>query len=309
MNSITFLKKHPFGNMRLEDKIDIKKLGPPRPDIHNPQKGRKFSKDWYEKCEWLAGDALTEKVYCFPCFLFGPAAKQKAWSEGINDWQHLTEKTKRHEAADSHIINATRLALLGLTDIRASLSQAEQVKNSLHNKEVAHNRYILSRIIDCIKFCGAFELALRGHDETPDSANPGVFLGLVNFTAELDVIIKTHLETATVFRGTSNTIQNELLSIMLSVCRDLIREEIKATDYLAVISDDTTDVTTQSQNVLVFRYVDKEGSVQERFWTFTALGDGCAETIATTVKDCCREVLAGKHYGLVQLFQLLIFNF
>ena len=61
---------------------------------------------------------------------------------------------------------------------------------------------ILSRIIDCIKFCGAFELALKGHDETPDSQNLGVFLGLMHFTAELDSAMKNHLEDSSVFRGT-----------------------------------------------------------------------------------------------------------
>jgi len=59
----------------------------------------------------------------------------------------------------------------------------------------------LSKIIDCIRFCGAFELALRGHDETADSVNPGIFTGIINFTAELVYALKTHLEKATVFKG------------------------------------------------------------------------------------------------------------
>ena len=69
-----------------------------------------------------------------------------------------------------------------------------------------------------IKFCGAFEPALRGHDETSSSDNPGVFLGLVNFTAALDSVLSQHLEAAPLFRGTSKAIQNELLNIMLKLC-------------------------------------------------------------------------------------------
>ena len=69
--------------------------------------------------------------------------------------------------------------------------------------------------MECIKFCGAFELALRGHDETEDSDNPGIFRGLINFTAALDSALSQHLESATVFKGTSKTIQNELLDISL----------------------------------------------------------------------------------------------
>jgi hypothetical protein len=56
----------------------------------------------------------------------------------------------------------------------------------LHNEKVSNNRYILNVIINCIRFCGAFELAFRGHDESETSLNPGIFRGLINFTAELD---------------------------------------------------------------------------------------------------------------------------
>jgi hypothetical protein len=41
-----------------------------------------------------------------------------------------------------------------------------------NNEKVKENRYILRKLIDAIKFCGAFELALRGHDEGVESNNP-----------------------------------------------------------------------------------------------------------------------------------------
>ena len=116
-----------------------------------------------------------------------------------------------------------------------------------HNLEVEKNRHILSRIIDCIKFCGAFELALRGHDETSSSDNPVVFLGLVNFTAAFDSVLSQHLEAATVFRGTSKAIQNELLDTMLKTMQCKIQNEIKEVDFVAVIADDTTDVSSHSE--------------------------------------------------------------
>lgn len=51
----------------------------------------------------------------------------------------------------------------------------------------------MSRIIDCVTFCGAFELALPGHDETDSSDNPGIFLGLVDFVSSLHTVLKEHL--------------------------------------------------------------------------------------------------------------------
>lgn len=38
-----------------------------------------------------------------------------------------------------------------------------------HNEQVGKNIYVLSRIIDCVKFCGTFELAFHGDDENDQS--------------------------------------------------------------------------------------------------------------------------------------------
>src|SRR5699024_1774550 len=114
------------------------------------------------------------------------------------------------------------------------------------NENVTKNRYILSRIIDCIKFCGSFEIALRGHDETETSENPGIFKGLVNFSAELDKTLSEHLQNSIVFKGTSKEIQNDLLDCMLEVYYDAVLKEIREAPYLAVMADETTDVSSVS---------------------------------------------------------------
>ncbi|KAJ3608525.1 hypothetical protein NHX12_025572 [Muraenolepis orangiensis] len=49
--------------------------------------------------------------------------------------------------------------------------------------------------------------------------------GLVDFVSSLDTVLEEHLKTATVFKGTSKTVQNELLDSMLSVLREYILEE------------------------------------------------------------------------------------
>nr|CAI5833548.1 unnamed protein product [Callosobruchus analis] len=65
------------------------------------------------------------------------------------------------------------LGLLGNVNIHEKLDTAYWMNVRLFNENVTKNRYVLSKIIDCIKFCGLFELALRGHDETSTSENPG----------------------------------------------------------------------------------------------------------------------------------------
>ena len=54
-------------------------------------------------------------------------------------------------------------------------------KKLKQNDQVQKNRHILQSLIMCIKFCGAIELALRGHDEKQSSDNPGIYVGLIKF--------------------------------------------------------------------------------------------------------------------------------
>ena len=65
-------------------------------------------------------------------------------------------------------------------------------RKSVHdfNESVSKIRYILNKLIDCVKFCACFEIALRGHDESHSFNNPGIFLGLIDFVSELDLIFK-----------------------------------------------------------------------------------------------------------------------
>ncbi|CAH1098873.1 unnamed protein product [Psylliodes chrysocephalus] len=78
-----------------------------------------------------------------------------------------------------------------------------------------------------IRFCGALEFALRGHDETQESKNKRVFRELIDFSSELDADLKKHFHKATVFKGTSKTIQNELLDCKLGVYHEEVAKEIK----------------------------------------------------------------------------------
>ncbi|KAK7906731.1 hypothetical protein WMY93_015343 [Mugilogobius chulae] len=150
-----------------------------------------------------------------------------------------------------------------------------------------------------LQFCGAFELALRGHDETDSSVNPGIFRGLVDFVSSLDAVLKEHLETATVFKGTSKTIQNELLDCMLSVTRDEIIKQIKDSDFVSIQADETTDISTQSQLVFVLRYLDGTQQVQERFFSFIPLQSATAESITVALEEQLATILPDQKEKLI----------
>ncbi|XP_051808999.1 zinc finger MYM-type protein 1-like isoform X2 [Acanthochromis polyacanthus] len=293
-NSVKSLKTTPFERRTLQEKLRVKELGPDRPDVlirqQSKDRGRRytrsFSRAWYEKTSWLTGCSEAGALFCFPCLLFQTKGTDQAWIQtGMVDLKHLSEKVRRHEQARSHMENAMRLGMFGRANIAAQLDDGYRIGIRKHNEEVDKNRHVLSKIIDCIKFCGAFELALRGHDESESSENPGVFRGLVDFVASLDAAVHEHLQTATVFKGTSKTVQNELLDCMLAVLRESIIEEVQCADFISIQADETMDISTQCQLVLVIRYIDKMNEVQERFFEFIPLQSATAESIATALLE------------------------
>ena len=87
------------------------------------------------------------------------------------------------------------------------------------------------------------------------------------FACNLDSSLDAHIHSAKVFKGTSKSIQNELLESMLHICKNKIKEEVKMAEYLAVMCDETTDIYDETQMVIVLRY-ELQGKPVERFWGF-----------------------------------------
>ncbi len=117
------------------------------------------------------------------------------------------------------------------------------------------------------------------------------FRGLVDFVAWLDTVLHEHLQTATVFKGTSETVQNELLDCILSVLRECIIGEIRSADFVSIQADETMDISTQCQLVLVIGYIDKSHDVQERFFEFLSLQSATADSITTALLDRLSSIL------------------
>jgi hypothetical protein len=72
----------------------------------------------------------------------------------------LGQKVKKHAISQKHLFYSVEFGILGNTDLRNQLSGVYRLEIQKHNEKVKQNRYILRKLIDAIKFCGAFELAL-----------------------------------------------------------------------------------------------------------------------------------------------------
>jgi hypothetical protein len=199
LNTVDYLLKNKVLTHQL--RVEIKRLGRPMPElnIHTVEEGRtrnysrKFNKEIYKKFDWMCGCEIRNKLFCFVCLVMG--REKSAWTqEGVSDLKHLNERAKKHSNNnEKHVHSILDFSALGKIDIRQQLDSAYRENIRKHNENVDKNRHILNQLINCILFCGAFDLALRGHDETEGSENPGIFRGLVNFVAELDVSMKEHL--------------------------------------------------------------------------------------------------------------------
>uniref|UniRef100_A0A1A8BMB8 Si:ch211-240b21.2 n=2 Tax=Nothobranchius kadleci TaxID=1051664 RepID=A0A1A8BMB8_NOTKA len=299
-NSVRSLLDYPFKRRTMEEKILVKELGPHRPEINLQQRStekvkaynRTFCRTWFQRKSWLTSCAITNALFCFPCILFQSGKCDLTWTQsGQTDLKHLSERIKKHERSRIHMENGMQLAVLGRVSIAAQLDEGHCIAVRRHNEEVDKNRHILSKIIDCVKFCGAFELGMSGHGESESSDNPGIFRGLVDLMASNDRGLREHLESATVFKGTSTTIQNELLDCMLAVLRERIVEEVNTASFLAIQVDKTTDISSHYQLVLVLRYIDKRNDVQERFFEFIKLPSDCADPVANTLLERLHIIL------------------
>ncbi|KAL4126426.1 hypothetical protein QTP88_010648 [Uroleucon formosanum] len=288
-NSVHNLINIKFSSLSLEQKLTIKNDGRPLPELKDLKtqykKGkneyfRNFNTTLYLKNKWLCGCEIKQALFCFPCLLFGG---ETAWTKiGVTDLQHLNAKIVKHENSFKHIHNATNLNLLGKVDIRHQIDIGYKIGIQRHNELVDKNRYVLDKILNCIKCCGKHELPLRGHDEKTSSKNQGVFRGILDLCIDLDSSLRDHFEKSTVFRGTSKTIQNDLLDSILSVCRNKIVNEIQQSEFISIIVDETTDISNIFQLVLILRY-EVQGRPVERFWGFENPNGHNAEALSQTI--------------------------
>ena len=79
INSVAVLANNVFSRLTYDEKITVKNLKRPMPQLclENKQsvKGkdviRKFKLDIYLKNNWICGCEIKKALFCFPCVLFG----------------------------------------------------------------------------------------------------------------------------------------------------------------------------------------------------------------------------------------------
>ena len=86
---------------------------------------------------------------------------------------------------------------------------------------------------------GIQEIPFRGHNESKTFNNRGNYVELAHLLANFDAKLQTHLDTATVFKGTIPSIQNDLIESVSFVVLAEIRKELKNCAFLSGMLDET----------------------------------------------------------------------
>ncbi|XP_050500562.1 uncharacterized protein LOC114333658 [Diabrotica virgifera virgifera] len=253
-----------------EELLNFKAAGRPKPTMPIKQTtldktrevNRYFSASMYNVSEWICGCEVQKAFFCFPCLLFGD---DYSWTKaGVVDLKHLKEKSQKHSLLSAHINSCCSLAMLGSVVIKLLSDNEYNQGFKTYNENVSKNRFVLNKMIDCILFCGAFELDRRDKQNRREpSDSQTIFGGLIDFVSEVDIIFKENFKNSAIFKDSSNDIKNGLLDSILAVIQGEIRSEILQADFVAIQADTITD---NNKVAIILRYV-KDDVVCERFYT------------------------------------------
>ncbi|KAL4148885.1 hypothetical protein QTP88_003030 [Uroleucon formosanum] len=128
----------------------------------------------------------------------------------------------------------------------------------------------------------------------------GNFFGCLNLLSSYDSILNVHLETSKIFRGISNRIQSYLICSVSNIISTPIKSEIKNTNFVAILLDETSKITNLSQLSTTLRYVHHEtGEAHERFISFVDVNADRSADGLLKHTDILYEVLQTKRLDIL----------
>jgi hypothetical protein len=162
--------------------------------------------------------------------------------------------------------------------------------SELKKTQVIRNRHILMKIMETLLLCGKQNIAIRGH--TPERSN---FMAILNSKAQGDPILTEHLANVNSrAKYTSPEIQNEIINIIGNQIRTAIVDKCNASNFFALIADETTDTLTREQVSDCLRYIQRDTfsgdvSIKEDFLDFvmatSTTGEHLAELLIETLQS------------------------
>ncbi|XP_076354003.1 zinc finger MYM-type protein 1-like isoform X2 [Tachypleus tridentatus] len=302
------LLRLPFAQRDFREKNKIVRHGRPTPALPGLSKiGKNFVRHFqvssYVKSKWLTGCPKKNKLFCWPCILF--ASEKHVWnSKGYSDLNNLHTGLLKHGRSQKHIRCWLDLKTFCSTHVELQIDEQRHAAIVQHNERVRKNRDVLHRLIDIVIYLGNQELVFHGPSEGQSSVNHGNYAELTRLVGKYDDRLASHMESCNVFSRMSNRILNDLIEAVKNVILAEIKKEIHEAKFIAVILDETSEVSSASQLSTVWRYVTTDGVVEERFTGFTDINANSSvalisEHIFACVgeMDCADKLVAQSYNG------------
>ena len=255
------------------------------------------------KHTWLAYSFRGDYCYCHACWLFGDLqAQSSTWVSGVSDWQHLSK------SIDVHLKSKQHRHCVGAYATYAAGNSVDAEMRKVMLAEEQKWQHVLTQQFSLLRLITGLGLPLRGHRETADSANPGIYLSSLQFISNTDTVLAHHLASSSCIKYASKTIMEEQIRVLANeVCRILV-SECKTAKFYTVIADSSPDISHKDQMAVLLRYVainrdQRSVCIYERFVGYFHVTDGTAAGICSLIEkvlfeDCNLEhkYLTGQAY-------------
>ena len=220
---------------------------------------RSCQASWFQQHPWLEYSLERDSCYCYPCRLFSRDPSDSAFvnPNGYHDWKHAPGKTGSlylHANSTTH-----SNAILAWQQFKLNCQRKTTLTHrldSLGDQALQMNRHYIKTIAEVILLCARQDIALRGHDESDKSENPGNFKAILQLVANHDDQFQQSYRNAP--RNalyTSPDIQNQIASIMSNMVREVVCTQVRDAVYFSLLVDETKDISKKEQMSIVLRYL------------------------------------------------------
>ncbi|XP_017248713.1 uncharacterized protein LOC108219719 [Daucus carota subsp. sativus] len=184
-------------------------------------------------------------------------------SEGFTNWRLGLKRLREHVGDHNSIHNKCRKVA---QDLMNQKQHIEVVLSREIEQSCLDYRTRLDATIDVIRLCLSQGLAFRGHDETENSLKRVNFLTILEFLAKHNEEVKKVMLDHALGNNKliAPNIQNDIMNAVTIDTTNIILKDL-GDKLFSILVDESRDISIKEQMVLLIRYVDKYGSVAERF--------------------------------------------
>ncbi|XP_052626760.1 uncharacterized protein LOC111894395 [Lactuca sativa] len=248
---------------------------------------RRFVPSWFDDFDWLEYSVKKDSAYCLYCYLCGDLMGQKGGrdafvSQGFDTWN-------KKDAFRTHVGGVDSFHNKAREKCEFLMREKQAINVVLRRQTEAEDNKYKARLrvsIIVVRLLLKTGLPFRGHDESVNSENKGLYIEVLKAIRETsEEIFNNTLENAPKNNQLiSPKIQKELVQCFAQEVLLSIREEI-GQDVFALLVDESSDVSKKEQMAIVLRYVDSLGFVKERFIRIVHVKDASSLTLKNTINE------------------------